>query len=444
MEKENRNALFETTPVPKAFLTLALPVVMSKIISMIYNMVDIYFIGRTGNANLVAGVSICAPVFLLMVSLGDLFGLGGSSVMSRLFGQKKDEDGRRVSSFTFYSAIATGVLITVIMLIFQTPILHMLGAEGEVLSYAAEYYIWIALGAPFIILTLIPTNQLRTEGLANIAMIGSIVGSVVNMVLDPVFIFGLGMGAGGAAIATVLGNIVTDIIFVVCIRKKSQKLTVDIKMAKVDLAIVGAVFAIGLPSSLNNLMNSFGTALLNRGLASYGADKVAAMGIASKVNMLVAMIMIAFAFGAQALIGYNYGAGNRARLREILKFDLLVQMLIAIAGGALLMIFAPSMIRLFMNDAVIVEAGTLILRRMLLGLPFTGIFLVCSTLFMSAGKSLPTLIMSLSRQGIVFAAVLFILSRTLGYTGVITAQPVADMLSALLAVALLKVSKIEI
>ncbi len=444
MEKENRNALFETTPVPKAFLTLALPVVMSKIISMIYNMVDIYFIGRTGNANLVAGVSICAPVFLLMVSLGDLFGLGGSSVMSRLFGQKKDEDGRRVSSFTFYSAIATGVLITVIMLIFQTPILHMLGAEGEVLSYAAEYYIWIALGAPFIILTLIPTNQLRTEGLANIAMIGSIVGSVVNMVLDPVFIFGLGMGAGGAAIATVLGNIVTDIIFVVCIRKKSQKLTVDIKMAKVDLAIVGAVFAIGLPSSLNNLMNSFGTALLNRGLASYGADKVAAMGIASKVNMLVAMIMIAFAFGAQALIGYNYGAGNRARLREILKFDLLVQMLIAIAGGALLMIFAPSMIRLFMNDAVIVEAGTLILRRMLLGLPFTGIFLVCSTLFMSAGKSLPTLIMSLSRQGIVFAAALFILSRTLGYTGVITAQPVADMLSALLAVALLKVSKIEI
>ncbi len=444
MEKENRNALFETTPVPKAFLTLALPVVMSKIISMIYNMVDIYFIGRTGNANLVAGVSICAPVFLLMVSLGDLFGLGGSSVMSRLFGQKKDEDGKRVSSFTFYSAIATGVLITVIMLIFQTPILHMLGAEGEVLSYAAEYYIWIALGAPFIILTLIPTNQLRTEGLANIAMIGSIVGSVVNMVLDPVFIFGLGMGAGGAAIATVLGNIVTDIIFVVCIRKKSQKLTVDIKMAKVDLAIVGAVFAIGLPSSLNNLMNSFGTALLNRGLASYGADKVAAMGIASKVNMMVAMIMIAFAFGAQALIGYNYGAGNRARLREILKFDLLVQMLIAIAGGALLMIFAPSMIRLFMNDAVIVEAGTLILRRMLLGLPFTGIFLVCSTLFMSAGKSLPTLIMSLSRQGIVFAAALFILSRTLGYTGVITAQPVADMLSALLAVALLKLSKIEI
>lgn len=444
MEKENRNALFETTPVPKAFLTLALPVVMSKIVSMIYNMVDIYFIGRTGNADLVAGVSICAPVILLMVSLGDLFGLGGSSVMSRLFGQKKDEDGKRVSSFTFYSAIVTGIVIAAVMLIFQNPILHMLGAEDAVFTYASQYYTWIALGAPSIILTLIPANQLRTEGLANVAMIGSIAGSIVNMILDPLFIFGLGMGAAGAAIATVLGNIVTDIIFVVCIRKKSRKLTVDIRMAKVDLAVIGAVFAIGLPSSLNNLMNSFGTALLNRGLVVYGADKVAAMGIASKVNMLVAMIMIAFAFGAQALIGYNYGAGNKERLRQVLKFDLLVQMIIAVAGGAVLMIFAPSLIRLFMDDAVIVEAGALILRRMLLGLPFTGVFLVCSTLFMSAGKSLPTLIMSLSRQGIIFALVLFILSRAFGYEGVITAQPAADVLSALLGVVLVKMSRIEI
>ncbi len=433
MEKENRNALFETTPVPKAFLTLALPVVMSKIVSMIYNMVDIYFIGRTGNADLVAGVSICAPVILLMVSLGDLFGLGGSSVMSRLFGQKKDEDGKRVSSFTFYSAIVTGIVIAALMLIFQNPVLHMLGAEDAVFTYASQYYTWIALGAPSIILTLIPANQLRTEGLANVAMIGSIAGSIVNIILDPLFIFGLGMGAAGAAIATVLGNIVTDIIFVVCIRKKSRKLTVDIRMAKVDLAIIGAVFAIGLPSSLNNLMNSFGTALLNRGLVVYGADKVAAMGIASKVNMLVAMIMIAFAFGAQALIGYNYGAGNKERLRQVLKFDLLVQMIIA-----------PSLIRLFMDDAVIVEAGALILRRMLLGLPFTGVFLVCSTLFMSAGKSLPTLIMSLSRQGIIFALVLFILSLAFGYEGVITAQPAADVLSALLGVVLVKMSRIEI
>ncbi|MDE6963368.1 MAG: MATE family efflux transporter, partial [Lachnospiraceae bacterium] len=322
--------------------------------------------------------------------------------------------------------------------------LHMLGAEDAVFTYASQYYTWIALGAPSIILTLIPANQLRTEGLANVAMIGSIAGSIVNIILDPLFIFGLGMGAAGAAIATVLGNIVTDIIFVVCIRKKSRKMTVDIRMAKVDLAIIGAVFAIGLPSSLNNLMNSFGTALLNRGLVVYGADKVAAMGIASKVNMLVAMIMIAFAFGAQALIGYNYGAGNKERLRQVLKFDLLVQMIIAIAGGAVLMIFAPSLIRLFMDDAVIVEAGALILRRMLLGLPFTGVFLVCSTLFMSAGKSLPTLIMSLSRQGIIFALVLFILSRAFGYEGVITAQPAADVLSALLGVVLVKMSRIEI
>lgn len=444
MEKENSNALFETMPVAKAFWTLTLPVVLSKIVSMVYNMVDIYFIGRTGDANLVAGVSICTPVFLLMVSLGDLFGLGGSSVISRLFGQHRDEDGGRVSCFTFYSAFGVGVLVAILMLAFQTPILHMLGAEGEVFSFASEYYFWIALGSPFIILTLVPTNELRTEGLANYVMIGSVAGSVVNMVLDPLFIFTFGMGAAGAAIATVLGNVVTDLIFVYCIGKKSKKLTVDPRMVRTDIALVGAVFAIGLPSSLNNLMNSFGTALLNKSLVVYGANQVAAMGIASKALMLVSMVMIAFAFGAQPLIGYNYGAGNRQRLRAVLKFDLLVQFAIAFVGGALLMAAAPWMIRLFMDDGAVVEAGALILRRMLFSLPFVGVFLVCSTLFMSAGKSLATLLMSLSRQGIVFVIVLFVLTRLFGHQGVITAQPAADALSAILGVILVKASKIEI
>lgn len=438
---KNSNALFETVPVPKAFMTLALPVVLSKIVSLIYNMADTFFIARTGNTDLVAGVSICAPIFLFMVSLGDLFGLGGSSVMSRLFGQHRDEEGKRVSGFTFYSAIASGVLVAAIMLILRTPILRMLGAEGQVFHFASQYYIWISLGAPFIILTLIPANQLRTEGLANIAMLGSIAGSIVNIILDPIFIFGLNMGAAGAAIATVLGNVATDIIYALCISQKSWKLTIDPRLAKTDLATIGAILAIGLPSSLNNLMNSFGTALLNRSLVVYGADKVAAMGIANKVNMLVAMIMIAFAFGAQALIGYNYGAKDEKRLREVIKFDLLVQMIIAFGGGAVLMIFAPQMIRLFMDDPSIIEIGAQILRRMILGLPFIGIFLVCSTLFMSAGKSLPTLILSLSRQGILFMIVLFTLSEIFGYTGVITAQPTADLLSALLGLSLLKAFK---
>ncbi len=442
MKNENRNALFETTPVPKAFLTLAVPVVLSKIVSMIYNMADTYFIARTGDSDLVAGVSLCAPVFLLMISLGDLFGLGGSSVMSRLFGQQKDEEGKRVSGFTFYGAIAAGIVVAALMLLFRSPILHMLGAKGSVFDYASEYYIWIALGAPFIILTLIPANQLRTEGLANIAMIGSIAGSIVNIILDPVFIFGLGLGAGGAAIATVLVTLAPDAICLYSLRRTRKKLPVDPRHTRVDLATVGAVLAIGLPSSLNNLMNSFGTAVLNRSLISYGSDKVASMGIAGKVNMLVAMVMIAFAFGAQALIGYNYGAGNKSRLREVIRFDLLVQMIIAVAGGAVLMIAAPQMLRIFMDDPAIVEHGALMLRRMILGLPFTGVFLVCSTLFMSAGKSLPTLLMSLSRQGIIFVAALFVLSRLFGYEGVILAQPASDLLSALFGLFLLRASGI--
>lgn len=423
-------------------MTLTVPLVLSKIINVVYNMADTFFVARTGNADLVAGVSICAPVFLLMVSLGDLFGLGGSSVMSRLFGRQKDEEGTRVSAFSFYAAIATGILIAAVMLFLRTPILHLLGAEGNVFRYACEYYTWIALGAPFIILTLIPANQLRTEGLSNIVMICSAAGSIANIILDAIFICGMGMGAAGAAIATVLGNVTTDILFAVCICKKSQKLTVDPRMARIDSATACAILAIGLPASINNLMNSFGTALLNRSLIAYGADKVASMGIAGKVSSLVTMIMISFAFGAQALIGYNYGAKNQTRLREIIRFDLLVQFVIAFAGGAVLMICAPQMIRLFMDEPLIVETGAVLLRRMLLGLPFIGVFLVCSTIFMSAGKSVQTLILSLSRQGILFVLVLLILSNALGYAGVTFAQPAADFLSALLGLLLLKASKI--
>lgn len=178
-------------------------------------------------------MSLCAPVFTLMIALGDIFGLGGSSVISRLFGQKKDGEGKKVSGFCFYAAILCGAAVSVSMLLFRTPILHLLGAGKDTWEYASQYYTYMALGAPAVILSLTPGNLMRTEGLAVEAMIGTVVGSVVNIILDPVFIFGLGMGAGGAAIATVLGNLVTDIILVCFVLKKSRKLTLSIHISGV-------------------------------------------------------------------------------------------------------------------------------------------------------------------------------------------------------------------
>ena len=321
------NELFEKTKVSKAYMTLALPVVLGMVVSLIYNMVDTFFIARTGNTALIAGVSLGTPIFTLMIALGDIFGVGGSSVISRLFGKKEYEDGRRISVFCFYAAIAVGIAVSIILLAAKQPILGLLGCDETTWQYAGDYYQWIALGAPFIILQLTPNNLLRTEGFAKASMIGTMLGAVVNIILDPIFIYTLGMGAAGAAIATVIGNICGDIFYVIFMIKKCRYLSVDFRKLKMTGAEVLAVLAIGIPASVTNFMQSIGVTLTNRFLQPYGTDKVAAMGIALKIIMISVLVMVGFAFGGQPLVGYNYGAKNKKRLSETIRFAFLLEVL---------------------------------------------------------------------------------------------------------------------
>lgn len=430
------NELFEHAPVPKAYFTMALPVVMGMVVNLVYNIVDTFFIARTQNAQLVAGVSLCAPIFTLMIALGDIFGLGGSSLISRLFGEKKDEEGKRASGFCFYAAILCGVLVTILLLLLKTPVLHLLGATDETIWYAGQYYQYLALGAPFIIVALTPSNLIRTEGLALQSMAATILGAVVNIILDPVFIFGLNMGAGGAAIATVIGNAASVVLLVYFVRTKSRKLTVSPKNIKISGAAVASILAIGIPASVTNIMQSFGIALTNRFLAGYGTEKVAAMGIAMKVNMIVVLVMVGFAFGAQPLLGYNYGAGNKKRLREFIRFDLMVEIGFAIVCALVLALLAPQFVRLFMKDELIVQSGSLMLRCLLISSPMIAVVLVFTTLFQSEGKALSALILSISRQGVIFACCIAVLKMLLGYMGVICAQAVSDVITGVIALAL--------
>ena len=430
------NELFEHAPVPKAYFTMALPVVMGMVVNLVYNIVDTFFIARTQNAQLVAGVSLCAPIFTLMIALGDIFGLGGSSLISRLFGEKKDEEGKQASGFCFYAAILCGVLVTILLLLLKTPVLHLLGATDETIGYAGQYYQYLALGAPFIIVALTPSNLIRTEGLALQSMAATILGAVVNIILDPVFIFGLNMGAGGAAIATVIGNAASVVLLVYFVRTKSRKLTVSPKNIKISGAAVVSILAIGIPASVTNIMQSFGIALTNRFLAGYGTEKVAAMGIAMKVNMIVVLVMVGFAFGAQPLLGYNYGAGNKKRLKEFIRFDLMVEIGFAIVCALVLALLAPQFVRLFMKDESIVQSGSLMLRCLLISSPMIAVVLVFTTLFQAEGKALSALILSISRQGVIFACCIVVLKMLVGYMGVICAQAVSDVITGVIALAL--------
>lgn len=429
-----KNDLFEKAPVHKAYFQFALPVVFSMVISLVYNMVDTYFIAKTGNTALVAGVSISAPVFTLMIALGDIFGLGGSSVISRLFGQKQDDDGKRLSVFCFYAALLCGVLVAAVLLLFRTPILSLLGADAETMEYASQYYTFIALGAPFTILSLTPSNLLRTEGFARASMAGTVLGSVVNMILDPVFISVLGLGAAGAAIATVIGNICTDLFFVWFLLAKSKRLSINLSGFRITSAEIGEIMAIGIPASITNLMQSLGMTLTNRYLLPYGNDKVAAMGIAMKVNMIAVLILVGFAFGAQPLIGYNYGAKNKARLKEILRFCYGFECAAAAVLAVVLSLAAPAMIRMFMEEEAILSAGVPMLRMQQLGMVFVAVVLVTTCTFQSAGKAAGAFLLSVSRQGVVFIVVIMLASKIFGYSGVLLSQAVSDVITAVLAV----------
>ena len=425
--------LFENTSIKRAYFILALPVVMSMAVTIIYNMVDTFFVAKTGNPNLVAGISQGAPIFTLMIAIGDIFGLGGSSVISRLFGERRDKTARYISGYCFYASITCGLVVTALMFIFQTPVLHMLGASPATWKYAREYYLVIAGGATFIIFGLSPNNILRTEGLAPQAMIASITVTGINVVLNPIFIFTCGLGAAGSALATVVSNVIADVLMVYYLRTKSKKLTTSIRETKISGKLQREIYAIGIPASVTNIMVTFATALTNRYLIAYGANSVAAMGIAMKVNTVIVMVMVGFAFGAQPLIGYTYGARDERRFRETLRFDLSVVVGLALVLTVLMMVFAPQIIRLFMRDPEIVREGTGMLRWLASSTTIAGIIMVLTTTFQSMGKATPAFWLSFSRQGLIFLITIVALSYFFGYTGVLAAQACADVLTLALA-----------
>ena len=431
------NYLFEKMSVPKAYMKLALPVVLSMIVSLVYNMVDTYFIALTGVQELVAGVSLVAPMFTLMIAFGDIFGLGGSSAISRLLGEKKDNEAKKTCAFCIWISLVFGLCISAILLLFRTQILGLLGVGKDTYQYANAYYTWIAIGAVSIIFSMVPSNILRTEGLAVQSMAGSIIGSIVNIIFDPIFIFGLNQGAAGAAMATVLGNIIADIYYVYAVMKKSKRLTCSPSHMKVTGRKIRDILMIGIPASITNIMQTFMMVMTNNFLLTYGTDKVAAMGIALKVNMITALVLVGFAFGGQPLVGYNYGAKNKKRLSETIRFAFLLEVLTGAGMAVVLGAAAPLLVGLFLKEADVIAAAQQILRVQLIGMPFVGIVLASTCIFQAIGNGAGAMILSAGRQGVIFAIVIFCASKLAGFSGVIASQPVSDFLTASVAVMIL-------
>ena len=267
-------------------------------------------------------------------------------------------------------------------------------------------------------------------------------GAVVNIILDPIFIYTLGMGAAGAAIATVIGNICGDIFYVIFMIKKCRYLSVDFRKLKMTGAEVLAVLAIGIPASVTNFMQSIGVTLTNRFLQPYGTDKVAAMGIALKIIMISVLVMVGFAFGGQPLVGYNYGAKNEKRLKNILKFAYLFEMGLGLLFTILMCIFAPQIIKVFMDKPDIITNGAMMLRFQQIGMTFMSVSLISTCVCQAVGNAGGAFVLSISRQGVIYVLALFIMSNVFGYTGVLVSQACSDVVTALIAaVIMLKIMK---
>ena len=429
-------AVFNETKVSKAYLRLAVPLVFSMAVGLIYNLADTFFVAQTNDTNVVAGVSLGMPLFTALMAIGNVYAQGGSSLISRLLGKEDLQGVRHVSSFCFYGSIFTGAIIGIALLVFRVPLLYVLGANEQTYRHASDYFLYLAIGAPVIVLTFIHSNLLRAEGMSKESMLGNVVGSLVNIVLDPIFISVLGWNAAGAALATVIGNLCTDLFFLAVVLKKSKILSVNLREVKIPLEHVGQILGIGVPAAIVNLMSSASSVLINQFLLPFGNEKIAAMGIAMKVSMIVLLLITGLAFGGQPLFGYYYGSGDRKRLSQLLNFCLKFISAVALGLSALVFIAAPLLMRSFMDNDAIVQAGTVMLRWQVSSMVFVGMVLLFTIIFQSSGKVLGSFLLSISRQGVVFLVVILIAYNLLGYYGVVMSQAIADLITAIFAAAL--------
>ena len=436
MEKAN---VFESRDIPRSYLTLAIPVVLSMVVTLIYNLADTFFVARTNSTVLVAGVSLGAPVFTALMAIGNIFGQGGSVLISRLIGQNDTDNAERTSSFCFYITFFLGIIIAFLMLLFRIPILGILGADSETFKYASDYYIPLAIGAPFIMLSFIHSNLLRSEGLSKESMIGTAGGAIGNIILDPIMISGLGWGASGAAIATVIGYIFSDAVFLVMVKRKSRILSVSIRKLKLSSSFIRQIVGIGIPAAIANMMQSFTAVMTNQYLLPYGNDKIAAMGIVLKVSMITLLILTGLAFGGQPLYGYYFGRGDKKRLSELFRFTLVFILSVAVVLTVLIIVLSPFLMGIFMDAENIIKDGAFMLRAQVITMPLVALVLLFTIIFQSAGKVAGSFVLSISRQGVIFLIVLVIGNIFTGYIGVVATQAVSDIITSLIAVILFRV-----
>ena len=430
----DENELMGSLAVPKAVAQMAVPSVISSLVTVVYNMADTFFVGQTGDPLQVAAVSLTNPIFILMMAFANMFGMGGSAVLSMAMGEKNEARVRQASSFVTYASLLVGVMFAVILIVFMDPILAVFGANAETYDFARGYTLHIAWGAPFIIWSAAASFIVRAEGASREAMVGSMIGTIANIILDPIFITTLGQGTAGAAIATSIGNIMASAYYLWYFLKKSRVLSIRLSDFTWRERILSRICSAGLPTAIFSALMSVSTIVLNQMLVVYGNAPVAAIGIVFKANMFITFLQMGLANGVQPLLGYNYGAGNMARFRQVERFTKKCCLVVGVLATALYFVLREPIIRIFIDDDQVVAYGVQMLIAYMVSGPVIGILFVNMNCMQSVGHALGATVLSILRQGVLLIPLLYLLEAFLGLNGIIFGQSVTDYIAVILSV----------
>lgn len=436
MNHQKSMEMFHNAPVSQAVFKNALPAMAAMLMVLIYNLADTFFIGQTNDALQVAAVSLATPVFLMFMSAGTIFGIGGTSVISRALGEKREDYAKKVCSFCMWACVITGIVMSCLFLIFMDHILTILGASADTWDYAHDYLTIVSFGGTFVLISNCFSNVLRAEGQATKAMTGQVIGNLLNVILDPVMILGLGWNIKGAAIATVIGNTIAALYYILYFLSRKSLLSINIKDFSIKDKVCSGVLIIGIPASLASLLMSISQIIMNGKMAGYGDMAVAGSGVAMKVTMITGMLAMGVGQGVQPLLGYCVGAKTWERYNKILKFSLCFSFILSVVMTVICYLFTNQIVSVFLTETSALEYGIRFARILLTTSVFFGVFYVLTNALQAMGAAVPSLIINLSRQGIIYIPALYILDSFLGANGLIWAQPVADLLSIGLAAAL--------
>lgn len=433
MSERNNREVFETMPIPRALATLAIPTIIGQLVVLIYSLADTFYIGRTNNPLMVAGASLILPVYNICISIASLAGTGGGTLISRLLGAGDEEQARKVSAFSFSLSVGFSLFFSVMVYLFMEPLLRVLGASGDTHGYARQYALCvIVLGALPTVMSVTMSNMLRSVSCAKQAGFGVSMGGIINIFLDPLFMFVLfpsGMETAAAGIATMCSNIIVCIYYLIVIlrMRESTVLTFSPRAGLPELKKIRSIFSVGIPAALATLLFDLAYVVIDKLATGYGDIPLAAIGIVLKAERLPLNVGIGLCQGMMPIAAYNFSSGNHERMKKVVSLSRLVGLVIAAISIVLYEIFAGEILRFFINDEQTVLIGANFLRVRCLATPFMFMCFHLVNLFQAVGKGNNALFLAVVRWAVFNIPLLFLFNAVFGMYGIVCTQMVADI-----------------